>query len=64
MRGPKLHGQSIRTAHWRFTRWSDEQTKLYDHDQDPEESTNVSSKHPDIVTELSMQLQTIGKPQP
>jgi iduronate 2-sulfatase len=24
-RGPKLHGQSVRTARWRFTRWSDGQ---------------------------------------
>jgi iduronate 2-sulfatase len=31
-RGPKLHAQSIRTARWRFTRWSDGQTELFDHD--------------------------------
>jgi uncharacterized sulfatase len=62
-RGPKLYGQSIRTARWRYTRWSDEQIELYDHDQDPEEHQDVSSQHPETVRELSMQLQTIGKPQ-
>lgn len=63
-RGPQLYGQSIRTARWRFTRWSDDQTELYDHDRDTEEFYNVSSKHPDIVKELTKQLRTIGIPQP
>ena len=62
-RGPKLYGQSIRTARWRFTRWSDDQTELYDHDQDPEELHDVASEHPIIVNELTKQLQVIGKPQ-
>jgi iduronate 2-sulfatase len=62
-RGPKLYGQSIRTARWRLIRWSDDQTELYDHDHDHEELYNVSSKHPDIAKELSLQLQSIGKPQ-
>ncbi len=61
-RGPKLYGQSIRTARWRFTRWSDDQTELFDHDRDLEELHDVASDHPEIVKELSMQLQTIGKP--
>jgi hypothetical protein len=34
-RSPKLFGQSVRTARWRFTRWSDGQTELYDHNADP-----------------------------
>jgi len=62
-RGPKLYGQSMRTDRWRLTRWSDEQTELYDHDLDPEELQDVSSKYPEIVKELSIQLQIIGKPQ-
>ena len=62
-RRPKLYGQSIRTTRWRFTNWSDGETELYDHDQDPEELSNVSHKHPDIVNELAKQLQAIGKPQ-
>jgi iduronate 2-sulfatase len=62
-RGPKLYGQSIRTARWRFTRWSDGQDELYDHDRDPEELHSVSMNHPEIVKELSIQLEAIGKPQ-
>ncbi len=33
-RSPQLFGQSIRTSRWRFTRWSDGQLELYDHDLD------------------------------
>jgi uncharacterized sulfatase len=62
-RGPQLYGQSIRTARWRLTRWSDHQIQLYDHDQDPEELHDVASAHPEIVKELVTQLQSIGKPQ-
>jgi iduronate 2-sulfatase len=63
-RGPKLYGQSIRTARWRLTKWSDDQTQLYDHNKDPEESYNIASEHPEIVKELVKQLQIVGKPQP
>ena len=63
-RGPKLYGQSIRTARWRFTQWSDDQTELYDHDQDPEELRDVVDRHPEIVNELAKQLRIIGKPKP
>ena len=63
-RGPKLYGQSIRTSRWRLTRWSDEQTELYDHDRDPEELHEVSTQNPDVVKELSAQLRTIGAPRP
>jgi uncharacterized sulfatase len=61
-RGPKLYGQSIRTARWRFTRWSDNQTELYDHDLDPEELHNVAKQHPEIAKGLSMRIETIGNP--
>ena len=62
-RGPKLYGQSVRTIRWRFTRWSDGQTELYDHERDPEESYDVSNQFPDVVNELSLKLQKIGTPQ-
>jgi uncharacterized sulfatase len=62
-RGSNLYGQSIRTAHWRCTRWSDDHTELYDHDRDPEELHDVANEHPGIVKELLMQLETIGPPQ-
>ncbi|WP_395749528.1 sulfatase [Prosthecobacter sp.] len=52
-RSPSLHGQSVRTARWRFTLWSDGQTELYDHDSDAEELHNVAAQHADVVSELS-----------
>ncbi len=63
-RGPKLHGQSIRTARWCCTLWSDDQTELYDHDADPEELYNVASQHPGIVKELSGQIHSLPRLQP
>ena len=56
-RGAKLHGQSIRTARWRFTRWSDGKTELYDHDVDPEELRDVSASHADIIAQLTARIQ-------
>jgi len=60
-RSPKLNGQSVRTARWRFTLWSDGQTELYDHDQDPEELHNVASQHTPVVQELTARLHTLPK---
>jgi iduronate 2-sulfatase len=65
-RGSKLHGQSVRTARWRFTRWSDGQTELYDHDNDPEENHNVAQTNPAVVAQLAARLNTLPpyKPAP
>jgi uncharacterized sulfatase len=63
-RGPKLYGQSVRTARWRLTRWSDGKVELYDHDHDPEENHNVAQQHADVVVELSKKISAIGKPKP
>lgn len=60
-RGDRLHAQSIRTARWRFTRWSDGKTELFDHDTDPEELRDVSSNHPDLITDLTARLQTLPR---
>ena len=38
-------------------------TELYDHDRDAEELHDVASENPEIVKELLMQLQSIGRPQ-
>jgi len=57
-RSSKLHGQSIRTARWRFTWWSDGQTELYDHDADPEELHDVSGQHADVIAELTAQFKS------
>ena len=58
-RSPKLFGQSIRTSRWRFTRWSDGQTELYDHDADPEELRDVSALHPNIIGELTTRIEKL-----
>jgi iduronate 2-sulfatase len=58
-RNPKLNAQSVRTARWRFTLWSDGQTELYDHDADPEEHHNVSAQRADVVKELTARLKTL-----
>jgi uncharacterized sulfatase len=58
-RGPKVHGQSVRTARWRFTRWSDGQTELYDHDHDPEEHRNVAKENPSVVGQLTGSLRSL-----
>ena len=63
-RGPQLHGQSIRTTRWRFTRWSDGQTELYDHDHDAEENHNVAKENPTVVTQLEARLKTLPRYQP
>lgn len=65
-RGPKLHGQSVRTARWRFTQWSDGQTELYDHDHDPEENHNVANMNPTVIAQLQARLKTLPpyKPAP
>jgi uncharacterized sulfatase len=57
--GAKVHGQSVRTARWRFTRWSDGQTELYDHDVDPEESHNVAKANPAVGAQLEARLNTL-----
>ncbi|MDP3069856.1 MAG: sulfatase [Opitutaceae bacterium] len=49
-------GDSIRTDRWRFTRWSDGATELYDHTTDPEEDRNVASTEPAVVRDLGRQL--------
>jgi uncharacterized sulfatase len=63
-RTPKLHGQSVRTARWRFNLWSDGHTELYDHDADPEELRNIAADHADVVSELTANLETLPKLQP
>lgn len=58
-RGPKLHGQSVRTDRWRFTQWSDGARELYDQDNDPEETRNVAAANPAIAEKLAAQLKSL-----
>jgi uncharacterized sulfatase len=64
MRGPKAYGRSARTDRWRFTRWSDGQMELYDHDQDPEEHRNVAVANPAVVDQLDARLKTLPTYEP
>jgi iduronate 2-sulfatase len=60
-RGPQRFGQSVRTARWRFTQWSDGTSELYDHDADPEETRDLS-KRPELaatIAELKARLATL-----
>ena len=63
-RGPKLHGQSVRTDRWRFTQWSDGAQELYDHNNDPEENHDVANANPDVVEKLAAKLKTLPPYQP
>ena len=63
-RGPKQRGQSVRTARWRFTLWSDGQSELYGHDSDPEETRNVAGQHSEVVKELTERIRALPKGQP
>ena len=60
-RGPQKFGQSVRTARWRFTQWSDGTSELYDHDADPEETRNVSRNagHAAVITEMKDRLRAL-----
>lgn len=60
--GWKAWGYSIRTADWRYTEWRAIDggevlaRELYDHAQDPGESRNVASQHPDVVDSHAARL--------
>lgn len=63
-RGPKQRGQSVRTARWRFTLWSDGQSELYDHDTDPEETRDVAAQHAEVVKMLTEKILALPKTRP
>lgn len=55
------HGHSLRTDRYRLVRWVDGAgrvglVELYDHREDPGENSNVASRHPDVVAELTRRL--------
>lgn len=60
-RGAKQRGQSVRTARWRFTLWTDAQSELYDHDSDPEETRNVAGQHSQVVKDLTEKIHALPK---
>ena len=56
-------GYSIRTERWRYTEWDggEKGTELYDHENDPQEHTNLADdpKHAKTVAELQAQLRKV-----
>ncbi len=49
------HNFSLRTPHWRYTRWSDGSEELYDHRVDPDELDNVADDpaHEQVKADLA-----------
>jgi arylsulfatase A-like enzyme len=58
--GPAFLGYSLRTDRYRYTEWDGgkQGTELYDHQNDPQEFTNLAkdSRHTDTVKQLSAKL--------
>ncbi|MDF1824991.1 MAG: sulfatase [Verrucomicrobiales bacterium] len=64
---PEAWGYSIRTDRWRYTEWLEGEAgrELYDHENDPEEITNLASDESkaDLIKQLSAQLKPfVGLP--
>lgn len=61
-------GYSIRTKRWRYTEWNKGEagTELYDHDNDPEEVTNLAKnpEYAETIKSLSSQLRSYSDSYP
>ena len=60
---PRLHAVSLRTRDYRYIQWQRDLGRgeilfqeLYDHRSDPEEQSNLATKHPEIVARLANRL--------
>jgi iduronate 2-sulfatase len=58
----RYFGYSLRTPRWRYTEWDDgsKGRELYDHDNDPQELTNLADQqqHSETAAQLSALLKT------
>ena len=63
--GKRFFGYTLRTPRWRYTEWDEgnQGRELYDHDNDPNEITNLADKpeHAATVKELSDQIRAAAK---
>jgi arylsulfatase A-like enzyme len=50
--------QAIRTREWKLVLGTDGSTQLYDLVEDPDEQTDVSEDHPDVVAELTEPIES------
>ena len=61
----RFFGYTLRTSRWRYTEWAEGEKgrELYDHDNDPQEITNLAQfpAHAKTVGELSAQLRAAAK---
>ncbi len=60
-RGEQKWGRSVRTARWRFTRWSDGALELYDEQADPDDMRNLAAQ-PEwepVIRQLDARLATL-----
>lgn len=64
-KGARFFGYSLRTPRWRYTEWDEGRagTELYDHENDPEELTNLAAlpAHAQTVAELRGKLRTAAR---
>jgi arylsulfatase A-like enzyme len=63
--GNRYFGYSLRTPRWRYTEWDESRQgrELYDHENDPQELTNLANSvdHEKIIAELSQQIRLATK---
>ena len=61
-KGTPLMGYAMRTERYRYIEWQDRRsqghvaTELYDHQNDPTESTNIAANHEPLIEQLSKQM--------
>jgi arylsulfatase A-like enzyme len=61
-----LDNHAVRTERWRYIRYRDGTEELYDHDQDPQEWTNLAKdpKYDAVKKELAAWLPKVNRPAP
>jgi iduronate 2-sulfatase len=61
-RGGVQYGQAVRTERWRYIRWTDGASELYDEANDPDETHDVSGdpSHAALIQEMQKRLEQVG----